>query len=156
MLEALVRSWSIAPGPEFRRFRCGGCQEHLRGAVHHARVVTAGLDVDVHLCGGCADRWREGALPAPSPADASVHLLSPPPDTVLHFADIVRQRRRDRAPAARVITCDECAAPLAEDAEGFTVGWHVWWRAATGCLTELHFDAGCGGTLLISSMATGG
>lgn len=47
-----VKGWKISPYPEYRGFRCAGCQKKIRKAWH-IWLNSDGYKLEVHFCLKC-------------------------------------------------------------------------------------------------------
>ena len=53
----IVKKWKINRKPEYRGFRCGGCQKYLHKAWHHW-LKKGGYKTLVHFCNSCERKFK--------------------------------------------------------------------------------------------------
>ncbi len=58
----IVQTWNISKNPQYRRFRCGNCQNLLKNNVWHYQLNSGGFSTLVHLCNDCETSFNFGIL----------------------------------------------------------------------------------------------
>lgn len=145
-LLCIVKSWDIQSQPEYRGFRCGGCQKFLEKEAWHYLLHSGGYIFPLHFCDQCHEKIENNKFETPSAvshANINSHYSSP---AIAAFENIVHSWDFNQKSVKKEFQCDNCGMSLVDHNKA--QGYHVWWRREDKTLVELHFDKDCGEKLL--------